>query len=180
MNSSREHAVVGRTRAGVDAVVSRRGRSRRAAPNVVVVLLDDMGFAQLGPFGSDIDDADASTASRPRGCATTASTSPPCARRAGPSLLTGRNHHAVGMGFLCDLPTGFPGYTGRLPRSAATLARVLRDAGYNTMAVGKWHLTPRNDRTASGPVRHLAARRRASSATTGSCTATPTTGRRRS
>jgi arylsulfatase len=67
------------------------------------------------------------------------------------SLLTGRNHHAVGMGFLCDLPTGFPGYTSRLPKSAATLARILCDAGYNTMAVGKWHLTPRNDRTASGP-----------------------------
>ncbi|HQV59094.1 MAG TPA: sulfatase-like hydrolase/transferase, partial [Ilumatobacteraceae bacterium] len=67
------------------------------------------------------------------------------------SLLTGRNHHAVGMGFLVDMPTGFPGYTCRLPRTAAALPRIMTDAGYSTMAVGKWHLTPRNDRSASGP-----------------------------
>lgn len=120
------------------------------APNVVVVLLDDTGFAQLGPFGSDIEtptiDRLAAEGLRYNRFHVTALCSPSRA-----SLLTGRNHHAVGMGFLCDMPTGFPGYTTRLPKTAATLARVLRDAGYNTMAVGKWHLTPRNDRTASGP-----------------------------
>ena len=66
-------------------------------------------------------------------------------------LLTGRNHHAVGMGFLTDIPTGFPGYDGRIPRSAGTLARILRDTGYNTFAVGKWHLAPRWEQSASGP-----------------------------
>ncbi len=66
-------------------------------------------------------------------------------------VLTGRNHHAVGMGFLTDIPIGFPGYNGRIPRSAATLPRILRDAGYSTFAVGKWHLTPRWEQSASGP-----------------------------
>jgi arylsulfatase A-like enzyme len=120
------------------------------APNVVVVLLDDTGFAQLGPFGSDIEtptiDRLAAEGLRYNRFHVTALCSPSRA-----SLLTGRNHHAVGMGFLCDMPTGFPGYSCRLPRSAATLARILRDGGYSTMAVGKWHLTPRGDRTASGP-----------------------------
>ena len=67
------------------------------------------------------------------------------------SFFTGRNHHAVGMGFLADIPLAFPGYHARLPKTAATLPRLLRDAGYSTMAVGKWHLTPRWQRSAAGP-----------------------------
>ena len=55
------------------------------------------------------------------------------------------------MGFLADIPLAFPGYHARLPKTAATLPRVLRDAGYSTMAVGKWHLTPRWQRSAAGP-----------------------------
>lgn len=120
------------------------------APNVVVVLLDDVGFAQLGAFGADIAtptiDRLAADGLRYQRFHVTAVCS---ASRA--ALLTGRNHHAVGMGLLVDLPTGFPGYSCRIPRSAAGLPRVLRDAGWSTMAVGKWHLTPRNDRSAAGP-----------------------------
>lgn len=118
--------------------------------NVLVVLLDDVGFAQLGCFGSDIAtpniDRLAGQGLRYNRFHVTAICSPTRA-----ALLTGRNHHAVGMGFLCDLPTTHPGYTARIPSSAASLARVLRDAGWNTMAVGKWHLTPRDDRSAAGP-----------------------------
>ena len=58
------------------------------------------------------------------------------------------------MGFLTDIPTGFPGYTGRIPGSAATLPRILRDNGYSTFAVGKWHLAPRWEQSASGPFDH--------------------------
>jgi arylsulfatase A-like enzyme len=141
--------VIGRTLAESTAWFPTRPRPK-GAPNVVVILLDDIGFAQLGAFGSDIGtpvvDALAAEGLRYNRFHVTAMCSPSRA-----SLLTGRNHHAVGMGFLCDMPTGFPGYTCRLPRSAATLARVLRDGGYSTMAAGKWHLTPREDRTASGP-----------------------------
>jgi len=125
-------------------------RAPDGAPNVVVVLLDDTGFAQFGCFGSDIEtptfDRLAGDGLRYHRFHVTALCSPTRA-----SLLTGRNHHSVGMGFLTDVPTGFPGYSTRIPTSAATLPRILRDAGYNTMAIGKWHLAPRWDQHASGP-----------------------------
>ena len=141
-------------------VIGRRVRDSRpwfaprpkpaGSPNVVVILLDDTGFAQLGPFGSDVAtpniDRLAAEGLRYNRFHVTALCSPSRA-----SLLTGRNHHSVGMGFLADIAMGFPGYTTRIPRSAATLAAILRAAGYSTLAVGKWHLTPRSDRTASGP-----------------------------
>lgn len=123
---------------------------RPNAPNVVVVVLDDTGFAQLGCYGSDIStpsiDELADRGVRLSNFHTTAVCSPTRA-----CLLTGRNHHRVGVGMLPDLPMNFPGYTGRIPSSAGTLAEVLRDVGYATFAVGKWHLTPRDQRSPSGP-----------------------------
>ncbi len=123
---------------------------RRHGPNVVVVVLDDLGFAQLGCFGSDVAtpaiDALAADGLRYNRFHVTALCSPTRA-----ALLTGRNHHRVGMGLLPEVAIRFPGYTGRLPRSAATVARHLRDAGYSTFAVGKWHLAPRDEWSASGP-----------------------------
>jgi arylsulfatase len=120
------------------------------APNVVAIVLDDTGFGHLGSFGSDIGtphlDALAAGGAAFNRFHVTALCSPTRA-----CFFTGRNHHAVGMGFLADIPLGFPGYHSRLPRSAATLPRLLRDAGYSTMAVGKWHLTPRWQRSAAGP-----------------------------
>ncbi len=127
-----------------------RQRPTAGAPNVVAVVLDDVGFAQLGSFGSDIStphlDRLAAGGLRYNRFHVTALCSPTRA-----SFLTGRNHHAVGMGFLADIPLAYPGYIGRLPRSAAPLPRLLRDAGYSTLAVGKWHLTPRFERSAAGP-----------------------------
>jgi arylsulfatase len=118
--------------------------------NVVAVVLDDVGFGQLGCYGSGIStpwlDGLADGGLRYSRFHVTAMCSPSRA-----SFLTGRNHHAVGMGFLTDSPLSYPGYTARIPASAATLARLLRDAGYSTIAVGKWHLTPRYERSAAGP-----------------------------
>ncbi len=120
------------------------------APNVVMVVLDDIGFAQLGCFGGAIDtpsiDRLAGEGARYNRFHVTSVCS---STRA--CLLTGRNHHAVGIGLTQESVVGFPGYTGRLPRSAATLARHLRDAGYNTMAIGKWHLTANGEYSAAGP-----------------------------
>ena len=104
-------------------------RAPRGAPNVLVILLDDTGFAQLGCFGADIatpniDRLAAGGLSYNR-FHVTALCSPTRA-----TLLTGRNHHAVGMGFLSDMTMGFPGYTARIPPSAAMLPRILRDAGW--------------------------------------------------
>ena len=119
------------------------------APNVVVIVLDDLGFAHLGSYGSDIDtphlDRLADRGLRFTNFHTTAVCSPTRA-----CLLTGRNHHRVGMGMLPDLPTDFPGYTGEFPPEAATLAHILSGVGYGTYCIGKWHLTPRDQRD-SGP-----------------------------
>jgi arylsulfatase A-like enzyme len=118
--------------------------------NVVVILLDDLGFAQLGCYGSDIAtpaiDRLAAGGLRYTRFHVTALCSPTRA-----ALLTGRNHHAVGMGYLADLPTSAPGYTARIPRSVPTLPGLLRAAGWSTMAVGKWHLVPRGERSSAGP-----------------------------
>ena len=141
---------IGRTIAESTPTYPTVRRAPDGAPNVLIVLLDDTGFAQFGCFGSDIEtptfDRLASDGLRYHRFHVTALCSPTRA-----ALLTGRNHHSVGMGFLTDVPTGFPGYTGRIPESAATLPRVLRDAGYNTMALGKWHIAPRWDQQQSGP-----------------------------
>ena len=121
------------------------------APNVVVIVLDDIGFAQLGCFGSaiatpNIDRLGADGLRYNRFHVTSICSSTRAA------LLSGRNHHAVGMGMTMETPLGFPGYTGRIPKSAALLPRILRDAGYSTMAIGKWHLCPRGEYSAAGPM----------------------------
>jgi len=140
---------------GTDLASSKPGdyplpQPEPGAPNVVMIVLDDMGFAQLGCFGSGIAtpniDRLAAGGLRYNRFHVTAICSPTRA-----CLLTGRNHHNVGVGFLVDLPMRYPGYTGRIPKSAVPLPRVLRDHGYNTFAVGKWHLVPGGERTDAGP-----------------------------
>ena len=98
-------------------------RGRTAGPNVLVIVLDDLGFAQLGCFGSDIAtpniDALAAGGLRYNRFHVTALCSPTRA-----AVLTGRNHHAVGMGMLPELAIRYEGYNARIPQSAATLARL--------------------------------------------------------
>ncbi len=126
-------------------------RPPAGAPNVLLVLLDDVGFAQLGCFGSDIAtphlDALAADGLRYSSFHTTALCSPTRA-----CVLTGRNHHAVGMGRIIDLAMGFPGYDARIPPSCALAPAMLTPHGYAAYAVGKWHLTPEDET-------HLGARR---------------------
>lgn len=122
----------------------------RQRPNVVVVALDDVGFGQLGAFGAGMEtptiDALAEGGLRYNRFHVTSLCSPTRA-----ALLTGRNHHKVGMGFVADFPLEHPGYTARIPRSAATLAKVLADDGYFFIAVGKWHLAPPGEHAAIPP-----------------------------
>jgi arylsulfatase len=120
------------------------------APNVVYIVLDDVGFAHLGCYGSNIDtphmDRLAAGGLRYTNFHTTAMCSPTRA-----CLLSGRNHHAAGLGVVTEYATGFPGYAGRLTKRACTLAEVLKDNGYNCFAVGKWHLMPLAHATPAGP-----------------------------
>jgi arylsulfatase len=120
------------------------------APNVVIVLLDDTGFAQLGCYGSDIAtpnvDALATTGIQFTNFHVTPLCSPTRA-----SLLTGRSQHAVGMRSVANFRTGFPNQLGHITHHAATVAEVLRDHGYATFCVGKWHLAPIEQSSAAGP-----------------------------
>lgn len=125
-------------------------RPRKGAPNVVVILFDDLGFAHLGCYGSSIAtpniDRLAANGLRFTNFHTTALCSPTRA-----ALLTGCNHHSVGMRGLANWSTGFPNCTGTVSKSAATIAEVLRPNGYSTFAVGKWHLTPIEQTSPAGP-----------------------------
>ena len=119
-------------------------------PNVVVILFDDTGFAHFGCYGSDIDtpniDRLAAGGLRYTNFHTTALCSPTRA-----SLLTGRNHHSVGMRCISNFDTGYPNMRGRISHDAATVAEVLRDGGYATFALGKWHLCPMIETSMAGP-----------------------------
>ena len=122
-----------------------------SAPNVVVILFDDTGFGNLGCYGSTIDtpniDALAENGLRYSNFHVTPLCSPTRA-----SLLTGRNHHSVGMGTIANLhDIGFPSQRALVSRHAATLAEVLREEGYATYALGKWHLNPAEQNSAAGP-----------------------------
>ncbi|MCU0280132.1 MAG: sulfatase-like hydrolase/transferase, partial [Candidatus Nanopelagicales bacterium] len=120
------------------------------APNVLVVLIDDAGFGSIESFGGPVR-SPAFTRVQEMGLTynafhVTAVCSPTRA-----ALLTGRNHHRVGMGSIVEYPGPFPGYTGALPKSCAPFPRVLKENGYVTGAFGKWHLTPDHVQGAAGP-----------------------------
>jgi arylsulfatase len=121
------------------------------APNVLLIMTDDVGFASSSTFGGPVPTPNfgklAAEGARYNQFNTTALCSPSRA-----ALLTGRNPHRVGMGTLPDIPRPYPGYTGVIPKSAGTIARILKDAGYNTAAFGKWHLAPRWELSQAGPV----------------------------
>jgi arylsulfatase len=125
-------------------------RAPEGAPNVVIVLIDDMGFAHPSTFGGAIAmptlDRLAAGGLRYNNLHVTALCSPTRA-----ALLTGRNHHTSNTGAVQDVATAFPGNTGVRPNSVAPLAEMLRLNGYNTAAFGKWHLTPLWETSVSGP-----------------------------
>ena len=120
------------------------------APNVVCIVLDDVGFSDLGCYGGEIAtpriDGLAAAGLRYSNFHVTAMCSPTRA-----CLLTGRNAHAVGVGIIAEWSSGFPGYQGFVSRRAATVPEVLRDHGYGTYAIGKWHLTNIGNYGAAGP-----------------------------
>jgi len=125
-------------------------RLGKDAPNVLIILLDDVGFGQSDTFGGEIHTP---TLSRLRDAGisyncfhTTSICSPTRA-----ALLTGRNHQRVGNGTIAERAVDWDGYTGVIPKTSATIAEVLHHYGYKSAAIGKWHNTPADQTTAMGP-----------------------------
>ncbi len=125
-------------------------KAPKAAPNVVIVLIDDVGFGGPSTFGGPIRtptmDRLAASGLRFNNFHTTALCSP--TRNA---LKTGRNHHTVNTGSIMETATAFPGNTGQNPNSVAPLAEMMRLNGYSTGAFGKWHETAAWETSVSGP-----------------------------
>jgi arylsulfatase A-like enzyme len=122
------------------------------APNVLLVLIDDAGFGNPSTFGGPIQTPTleklAQEGLRYNRFHVTALCSPCRA-----ALLSGRNHHAVGFGSIAEFSGGWPGYNSTWPKSAASIADILRNNGYSTAAFGKWHLTPSDAQGPAGPFR---------------------------
>src|SRR5499426_278130 len=125
-------------------------RAPSGAPNVAIILLDDVGFGMVGTFGGPVPtpnlDKLAANGLKYNRFHTTALCSPTRA-----ALLAGRNHHSVGTGVIIEMGTGYPGYTGIIPRSTALVPEILRGNGYATACFGKWHNTPEPDIGPAGP-----------------------------
>lgn len=120
------------------------------APNILLVLLDDVGFGASKPFGGSIETPTlerlAANGLKYNRFHTTALCSPTRA-----ALLTGRNHHSVASGTIQEIATGYPGYSGLIPRSTATIGQILQQNGYSTAWFGKNHNVPDNQTSDVGP-----------------------------
>jgi arylsulfatase A-like enzyme len=141
---------IGRTVAESEAWFAEPSHPGEGAPDVVVVLLDDTGFAQLGCYGSDIATPTIDGLAAAGVQLTNFHVTPLCSPTRA-SLLTGRAPHAVGMRSVSNFRTGFPNQLGHISDHAATMAEVLHDEGYATFCVGKWHLAPMEQCSAAGP-----------------------------
>ena len=144
--------VVGKTLADSKEWWPEPVKAPAGAPNVVWILLDDVGFGAAHPFGgligTPVFDSLAANGLRYTNFHTAGICAPTRA-----ALLTGRNHHSVHEGGFSHtiLSAGFPGYDGRVPSSKGTIAEILRENGYNTFAVGKYGVTPDEEATDAGP-----------------------------
>jgi arylsulfatase len=141
---------IGRTFADSEPHFPAQPHPGEEAPNVVVILMDDLGFSQFGCYGSDIDtpNVDALAAGGLR--YTNFHVTPLCSPTRA-ALLTGRSHHAAGMRGVSNMKSGFPSLQGHVSNHTATMAEVLGDVGYTTFAVGKWHLAPMAECSQAGP-----------------------------
>jgi arylsulfatase len=119
----------------------------------LLILLDDAGYGATATFGGAIPtptlDRLARAGLRYTRFHVTAMCSPTRA-----ALLTGRNHHEVGMGTISNFASDYPGYNANIPRTAAFLPEILKEDGYATGCLGKWHLAPDSELNATGPFDH--------------------------
>ncbi len=142
--------VIGRTIEESSPAWPEPRRAREGAPNVLFIVLDDTGFGQLGAYGAPMEtpnlDRLAADGLTYNNMHTTALCSPTRS-----CILTGRNHHSNAMACITEGSTGYPGSNGYIPFENGFLSEMLLNEGYNTYAVGKWHLTPADQISAAGP-----------------------------
>ncbi len=142
--------VIGRTFDVSEPAWPKPLRAREGAPNVLFIVLDDTGFGQLGCYGSPIEtpnlDSLAAGGLIYANMHTTALCSPTRS-----CIITGRNHHSNAMACITEGSTGYPGSNGNIPFENGFLSEILLQHGYNTYAIGKYHLTPADQISAAGP-----------------------------
>lgn len=128
----------------------RLDKQAQGSPNILLVMLDDVGFGTCSTFGGPIStpgvDKVARAGLKYNQFHTTALCSPTRA-----SLLTGRNHHSVHMGGITEIANSFPAYDSAMPPESATIVEILKQNGYSTGCFGKWHLTPSWEQSPAGP-----------------------------
>ncbi len=125
-------------------------KAPQGAPNVMIVILDDVGFGHAGTFGGAAATPTLDKLAKEGLRYNTFHTTALCSPTRG-ALLTGRNHHSVSTGVIIEMGTGYPGYTGVVPNTTAGLPEILRQNGYTTAAFGKWHNTPDAEISPAGP-----------------------------
>ena len=142
--------VIGRTAEESTPAWPRPLRAAAGTPNVLFVVLDDVGFGQLGCYGSPISTPNFDRLAAGGLLYTNMHTTALCS----PSrscIITGRNHHANAMASINEAATGYPGYNGSMPFENGFLSEMLQQQGYSTYLVGKYHLLPSEFESPAGP-----------------------------
>ncbi|MGB2756847.1 MAG: arylsulfatase [Acidimicrobiia bacterium] len=141
---------LGRTFAGSQGWWPPRPTPRPDAPNIVIVLVDDLGYSDLSCYGSEIPTPNIDALAQAGVQWTNFHVTPMCSPTRA-ALLTGVNSHRAGAGHVANSDPGFPGYASELADDVLTMPEILRSAGYATMALGKWHLTKDADMSDAAP-----------------------------
>ena len=144
------HGTVGRTFAGGEPWWPPRAEAPEGAPNVVIVMVDDLGYSDLACFGSELRTPHVDRLAAEGLRYTNFHVTPMCSPTRA-SLLTGLNPHLAGVGHVAHSDSGYPGYAMELRPDVSTMPEVFRSAGYATFMVGKWHLSKDSDQSAAGP-----------------------------
>lgn len=149
-SGTRFPGIIGRTIDESEPAWPEPTRTKEGAPNVLFIVLDDTGYGHLGCYGGLCDTPNLDRLANGGLLYTNMHTTALCSPTRS-CVLTGRNHHSNGMAGITEVSTGFPGYNGIIPFENGFLSEMLLEHGYNTYAVGKWHLTPAEQTSAAGP-----------------------------
>lgn len=128
-------------------------RTKEGTPNVLFIVLDDVGFGQLESYGGLVKSPNIDKLAENGLRYTDVHTTAVCSATRS-CIITGRNHHANATAAISEASTGYPGYNGEMPFENGTLSEILLEEGFNTLAIGKWHLVPPQESSAAGPYHH--------------------------